>query len=56
MMAVAFVTGAGRGIGRAIAIRLARGGLAVGVSDLDGETARAVADEIVAAGGKATSA
>jgi 2-hydroxycyclohexanecarboxyl-CoA dehydrogenase len=55
-MAVAFVTGAGRGIGRAIAIRLARGGLAVGVSDLDGETARAVADEIVAAGGKATSA
>ena len=55
-MAVAFVTGAGRGIGRAIAVRLARGGLAVGVSDLDGETARAVADEIVAAGGKATSA
>jgi 2-hydroxycyclohexanecarboxyl-CoA dehydrogenase len=55
-MAVAFVTGAGRGIGRAIAVRLARGGLAVGVSDLDGETARAVADEIVAGGGKATSA
>jgi 2-hydroxycyclohexanecarboxyl-CoA dehydrogenase len=55
-MAVAFVTGAGRGIGRAIAVRLARGGLALGVSDLDGETARAVADEIVAAGGKATSA
>jgi 2-hydroxycyclohexanecarboxyl-CoA dehydrogenase len=53
-MATAFVTGAGRGIGRAIALRLARGGHAVGVTDLDGATASAVAAEIAAAGGRAT--
>jgi 2-hydroxycyclohexanecarboxyl-CoA dehydrogenase len=53
-MATAFVTGAGRGIGRAIALRLARGGHAVGVTDLDGATASGVAAEIVTAGGRAT--
>ena len=54
MAGVAFVTGAGRGIGRAIALRLARAGMAVGVTDLDPTTARSVAAEIAAAGGRAT--
>ena len=54
-MTTAFVTGAGRGIGRAIALRLAKAGLAIGVTDLDGTTAGAVAGEIQAAGGRATS-
>jgi 2-hydroxycyclohexanecarboxyl-CoA dehydrogenase len=49
----ALVTGAGRGIGRAIALRLARDAVAVGVTDLDAASARAVADEILAAGGRA---
>ncbi len=54
-MTTALVTGAGRGIGRAIALRLAKAGLAVGVTDLDGTTAAAVAAEIAAAGGRAES-
>jgi 2-hydroxycyclohexanecarboxyl-CoA dehydrogenase len=52
---VAFVTGAGRGIGRAIALRLARDGLAIGVTDLDGPEAAAVAEKVTAAGGRAVS-
>lgn len=40
------VTGAGGGIGRAIARRLAGDGMAVAVLDRDGAAARAVADEI----------
>ena len=50
---VAFLTGAGSGIGRAGAIALAREGANVTVTDLDGTRAKAVADEIIAAGGMA---
>ena len=52
---VAWVTGAGRGIGRAIALRLARDGLALAVNDIDAKSARAVQEEIEAAGGRAMS-
>ena len=50
---VAVVTGAGRGIGRAIARRLARDGALVVLADLNTETAGAVASEIADAGGQA---
>jgi 3-oxoacyl-[acyl-carrier protein] reductase len=43
---VAVVTGAGAGIGAAVARRLASEGAAVTVIDRDGDAARAVADEI----------
>jgi NAD(P)-dependent dehydrogenase (short-subunit alcohol dehydrogenase family) len=43
---VAIVTGAGSGIGRAIAVRLADDGFVVVVLDLDAEAAQAVAGEI----------
>jgi NAD(P)-dependent dehydrogenase (short-subunit alcohol dehydrogenase family) len=42
----ALVTGAGTGIGRAIARALARDGASVAVTDLDGDAATRVADEI----------
>lgn len=53
---VALVTGAGRGIGRAIALRLASGGARVVVQDRDEAVAAGVVDEIESAGGHAAAA
>jgi 3-oxoacyl-[acyl-carrier protein] reductase len=50
---VALITGSGRGIGRALALKLAGDGAQVVVSDLDGAPAAAVVQEIKDAGGKA---
>lgn len=50
---VALVTGAARGIGRAIARRFAADGAVVAVDDINRDGAEAVAAEIVAAGGQA---
>lgn len=53
---VAVVTGAGGGLGRSHALALARYGARVVVNDLGEDAARAVADEIAAAGGEAVPA
>ena len=53
---VAVVTGAAAGIGRAIAELFASAGASVVVSDLDGDSARMVADDLVAAGNTAAAA
>ena len=48
------VIGAGRGIGRAAALEMARHGVAVACLDSDGATAEDTAKAIIAAGGRAT--
>ena len=51
---VALVTGAGRGIGRGIALRLARDGADVALVDVTADGISAVADEIAEVGSKLT--
>ena len=50
---VAVVTGSGRGIGEAIARRLAEFGAKVVITDINMETAQRVVDDIIAQGGQA---
>lgn len=51
---IAVVTGAGSGIGRATALRLARAGTKVHIADLRADSADEAAEEITALGGRAT--
>jgi 3-oxoacyl-[acyl-carrier protein] reductase len=53
---VAVVTGAGRGIGRALGARLAREGMKVGLVSRTGAEVESLRDEITAAGGQAVAA
>jgi 3-oxoacyl-[acyl-carrier protein] reductase len=50
---VALVTGAGRGIGKAIALALAREGADIGLAEIDEQAARATVNEIKALGRRA---
>jgi NAD(P)-dependent dehydrogenase (short-subunit alcohol dehydrogenase family) len=50
---VAIITGAGRGIGRALAVAFAAEGASVTIADIDFASATQVAREIVSAGGRA---
>ena len=50
---VAIVSGSGRGIGRAVALKLAAEGAYLVVNDLDDDPARETCDAIIAAGGRA---
>jgi 3-oxoacyl-[acyl-carrier protein] reductase len=49
----AFITGAGGGMGRATALVFAQAGARVGLCDVNGPAAEAVAQEVIAAGGAA---
>ncbi|KAB7627535.1 acetoin reductase [Alkalilimnicola sp. S0819] len=51
---VALITGAGQGIGRGIALRLAKDGADIAIVDLDEDSMASVADEVRAVGRKAT--
>src|SRR4029078_9059669 len=51
---VAAVTGAGRGLGEAIALRFAAEGAAVALNDMDATTAAATVAQIEKQGGRAT--
>ena len=52
---VSLVTGAGKGIGRSIALTFAKEGSCVVVNDINLDDANAVAEEIITGGGKAIS-
>jgi 3-oxoacyl-[acyl-carrier protein] reductase len=52
---VAIITGAGRGIGRATALKLAEEGAKIAVVDLDAEVAAESAEEVIKNGGQAIS-
>ena len=53
MSEVAIISGGGNGIGRSVALRFARAGIAVAIADADREGAERVVGELTAAGARA---